>query len=83
MAQQCGSIKMINGAFAKKCSTVIHDQVIMIESGHSLPDLRDVEEYHDDRKIEKIYRRFRFLNNPVSHPAFQQIKDNFNNLLTP
>ena len=38
----------------------------MIESGHSLPDLRDVEEYHDDRKIEKIYRRFRFLNNPVS-----------------
>ena len=36
---------------------------IMIESGHSLPDLRDVEEYHDDRKIEKIYRRFRFLNN--------------------
>ena len=55
----------------------------MIESGHSLPDLRDVEEYHDDRKIEKIYRRFRFLNNPVSPPAFQQIKDNFNNLLTP
>ena len=74
---------MINGAFAKKCSTVIHDQVIMIESGHSLPDLRDVEEYHDDRKIEKIYRRFRFLNNPVSPPAFQQIKDTFNNLLTP
>ena len=74
---------MINGAFAKKYSTVIHDQVIMIESGHSLPDLRDVEEYHDDRKIEKIYRRFRFLNNPVSPPAFQQIKDNFNNLLTP
>ena len=74
---------MINGVFAKNYSTVIHDQVIMIESGHSLPDLRDVEEYHDDRKIEKIYRRFRFLNNPVSPPAFQQIKDNFNNLLTP
>jgi len=73
LAQQCGSIKMINEAFAKKCSTVIHDQVIMIESGHSLPDLRDVEEYHDDRKIEKIYRRFRFLNNPVS-PQFQKIK---------
>ena len=64
---------MINGAFTTKCSTVIHDQVIMIESGHSLPDLRDVEEYHDDRKIEKIYRRFRFLNNPVS-PQFQKIK---------
>ena len=57
---------MINGVSAKKSSTVIYDKVIMIESGHSLPDLRDVEEYHDDRKIEKIYRRFRFLNNPVS-----------------
>ena len=53
---------------------------IMIESGHSLPDLRDVEEYHDDRKIEKIYRRFRYLNNPVSNSKWYF---NFNNLLTP
>ena len=31
----------------------------MIESGLSLPDLRDVEEYHDDRKLAKMFRSFR------------------------
>ena len=35
----------------------------MIESGLSLPDLRDVEEYHDERKLAKMFRSFRAQQN--------------------
>ena len=38
----------------------------MIESGLSLPDLRDVEEYHDERKLAKMFRTFRAYQRGVS-----------------
>ena len=38
----------------------------MIESGLSLPDLRDVEEYHDERKLAKMSRTFRAYQRGVS-----------------